>query len=105
MGDLLIVMRASDLADVKPTSLRMAAAELTANTRYQDLVSEVRHSTRPEMYHEACLQWLGGHEGRQSEESMSYHQQWKLYNNFMLVGHFLQFELYASSVTEVPRPR
>ena len=33
MGDLLLVMRESDLESVDPTSLRMAAAQLATNTR------------------------------------------------------------------------
>ena len=33
MGDLLLVMRESDLEKVDPTSLRMAAAQLTSNSR------------------------------------------------------------------------
>ena len=105
MGDLLIVMRQSDLDDVHPTSLRMAASELATSSLYSELVPEVRGSVTPVMYHEACLDWLGGSEGRQSEEALSYHEQWTSLNHFIVVGNYLQLELMQENLSNVPKPR
>ena len=104
MGDLLIVMKTTDLEEVSPTSVRMAASQLASATQYSRLVGEVRGDTRPVMYHEACLSWLGGTEGRESEESLLYHQQWVAYNHFIVVGNFLQFEILEQNFTN-PKPR
>ena len=41
LGDLLIVMRSTDLALVNPTSLRLAASQLAAQSRYSTILSEV----------------------------------------------------------------
>jgi len=100
MGDLLLVMRESDLEKVDPTSLRMAAAQLTTNTRYSVLVDEVRGSTGSVMYHEACQHWLG------DEEARSFRIQWKQFNQFIVVGNFLQFEvLHSNWNKDYPSPR
>ena len=104
MGDLLTVMKTTDLGEVSPTSVRMAASELASATQYSELVSEVRGATRPVMYHEACLDWLGGAEGRESEESLLFHHQWVAYNHFIVVGNFLQFEIMEQNFTN-PKPR
>ena len=104
MSDLLIVMKTTDLGEVSPTSVRMAASELAAATQYSKLVSEVRGANRPVMYHEACLDWLGGAEGRESEESLLFHHQWVAYNHFIVVGNFLQFEIMEQNFTN-PKPR
>ena len=42
LGDLLIVMRSSDLATVAPTSLRLAASQLANNSKYSTILTEVR---------------------------------------------------------------
>ena len=42
LGDLLIVMRSSDLAAVAPTSLRLAASQLANNSQYSTILTEVR---------------------------------------------------------------
>ena len=42
LGDLLIVMRTSDLATVNPTSLRLAASQLADNSKYSTILTEVR---------------------------------------------------------------
>ena len=42
LGDLLIVMRTSDLAEVAPTSLRLAASQLANNSQYSTILTEVR---------------------------------------------------------------
>merc|ERR1719480_298079 len=82
----------------------MAAAELASSTQYSKLVTEVRGATRPVMYHEACLDWLGGPEGRESEEALLFHHQWVAYNHFIIVGNFLQFEIMEQNFTS-PKPR
>ena len=105
MGDLLIVMRNSDLGQVEPTALRMAASALASTSRYSMKMDEVRHSTSATMFHEACLSWLGGHEGRESEESLRYHERWQQFNQFMVVGNFLQFEMLNNEIDSVPKPR
>ena len=56
------------------------------------------------MYHEACLGWLGSEEGRESSESLMYRKQWKMYNEFIVVGNFLQFEVLMKGLS-VPKPR
>ena len=56
------------------------------------------------MYHEACLGWLGSEEGRESSESLMYRKQWKMYNQFIVVGNFLQFEVLMKGLN-VPKPR
>ena len=56
------------------------------------------------MYHEACLGWLGSDEGKESAESLLYRKQWKMYNEFIVVGNFLQFQVLMKGLT-VPRPR
>ena len=104
MGDLLIVMKTTDLEEVSPTSVRMAAAELASGTHYSRLVREVRGASRPVQYHEACLDWLGGLEGRESEEALMFHHQWVTYNHFIVVGNFLQFEILEQNFTN-PKPR
>jgi len=99
MGDLLLVMRESDLDSVDPTSLRMAAAQLATNTRYSVLVDEVRGSVGSVMFHEACQHWLG------HDEARGFHIQWKHFNQFIVVGNFLQFEVLHSNWDNVPSPR
>ena len=44
LGDLLIVMRSSDLAEVSPTSLRLAASQLANNSAYSTILTEVREN-------------------------------------------------------------
>ena len=44
LGDLLIVMRSSDLAEVSPTSLRLAASQLANNSAYSSILTEVREN-------------------------------------------------------------
>ena len=56
------------------------------------------------MYHEACLGWLGSEEGRESSESLMYRKQWKMYNEFIVVGNFLQFQVLMKGLS-VPKPR
>ena len=56
------------------------------------------------MYHEACLGWLGSDEGKESGESLMYRKQWKMYNEFIVVGNFLQFEVLMKGLS-VPKPR
>lgn len=105
MGDLLIVMRNDDLGHVEPTALRMAASELASTSRYSLMMDEVRHSTSATMFHEACLSWLGGNEGKESQESLRYHERWQQFNQFLVVGNFLQFELLHNELDAVPKPR
>ena len=120
LGDLLVVMRSSDLATVAPTSLRLAASQLADNSKYSTILTEVRlllstfvyiccydqvrSSVSGSMYHEACLGWLGSDEGKESAESLMYRKQWKMYNEFIVVGNFLQFEVLMKGLT-VPKPR
>ena len=56
------------------------------------------------MYYIACLDWLGSDEGMESSESLLYRSQWKMYNEFIVVGNFLQFEVMLKGLT-VPKPR
>ena len=57
------------------------------------------------MYYIACLDWLGSDEGMESSESLLYRSQWKMYNEFIVVGNFLQFEVLKQGLTSVPSPR
>ena len=56
------------------------------------------------MYHDACLGWLGSEEGKESAESLMYRKQWKMYNEFIVVGNYLQFEVLLKGLS-VPKPR
>ena len=56
------------------------------------------------MYHDACLGWLGSEEGKESAESLMYRKQWKMYNEFIVVGNYLQFEVLMKGLS-VPKPR
>ena len=107
LGDLMIVLEESDFTSIDPTSLRMAAHELAVNTKYSDPVDEARHSINPVPQHEACSLWLGGAEGGESEESKSFTDQWRLYNQFIIVGNFLQFEVLENGLENggLPAPR
>ena len=100
LGDLLIVMKTSDLASVSPTSLRVAASQLAHLSGYSTILTEVRHSVSGSMYYEACMGWLG------SEEGVLYHHQWKMYNEFIVIGNFLQFEVTREGfLNHIPNPR
>jgi len=100
LGDLLIVMKTSDLASVSPTSLRVAASQLAHLSGYSTILTEVRHSVSGSMYYEACMGWLG------SEEGVLYHHQWKMYNEFIVIGNFLQFEVTREGfLNRIPNPR
>jgi len=105
LGDLLIVLKVEDLTKVDPTSLRMAAEELAANTKYSDLITESRHSTFPVPYHEACALWLGGDQGPESQESKDYNEQWTMYSRFIIVGNYLQFKVLENGDAVSIQPR
>ena len=67
------------------------------------LCSARRGSVSGSMYHEACLGWLGSDEGKESGESLMYRKQWKMYNEFIVVGNFLQFEILEQNFSN-PKP-
>eukprot|EP00092_Neocalanus_flemingeri_P017774 GFUD01019231.1.p1 GENE.GFUD01019231.1~~GFUD01019231.1.p1 ORF type:complete len:1097 (-),score=213.54 GFUD01019231.1:132-3056(-) len=104
LGDLLVVMARSDLAAVNPTSLRMASAQLASSTLFASSLTEIRSQSSPLLYHEACGAWLGGKDGRQSEEAVGMFKQWKMLANFIVVGNFLQVEVLLKKI-DVPKPR
>eukprot|EP00092_Neocalanus_flemingeri_P041336 GFUD01045010.1.p1 GENE.GFUD01045010.1~~GFUD01045010.1.p1 ORF type:complete len:1669 (+),score=312.22 GFUD01045010.1:50-5056(+) len=104
LGDLLVVMARSDLAAVNPTSLRMASAQLASSTLFASSLTEIRSQSSPLLYHEACGAWLGGKDGRQSDEAVAMFKQWKMLANFIVVGNFLQVEVLLKKI-DVPKPR
>merc|ERR1719470_800704 len=104
LGDLLMVLARSDLAAVKPTALRRAAAQLSATTLWTTLLSDVRSSTKPVLYHEACGAWLGGKEGGQTQDAIQTFNQWNMMGQFIVVGSFLQVEVLMNEMV-VPKPR
>jgi len=104
LGDLMVLMARSDLAAVKPTALRRAAAHLSSTTLWTALLSDVRSYTKPVLYHEACGAWLGGKEGLQSQEANKVHDQWSMFGQFIVVGSFLQVEVLMNK-SIVPKPR
>eukprot|EP00091_Calanus_sinicus_P004862 TRINITY_DN1522_c1_g1_i1.p1 TRINITY_DN1522_c1_g1~~TRINITY_DN1522_c1_g1_i1.p1 ORF type:complete len:1087 (-),score=342.03 TRINITY_DN1522_c1_g1_i1:65-3325(-) len=104
LGDLLMVLARSDLAAVKPTALRRAAAQLSATTLWTTLLSDVRSNTRPVLYHEACGAWLGGKEGGRTEDAIQIYNQWNMMGQFIVVGSFLQVEVLMNE-NVVPKPR
>ena len=65
-----MVLARSDLAAVKPTALRRAAAQLSSTTLWTTLLSDVRSSTRPFLYHEAYGAWRGGKEGGHTQDAI-----------------------------------
>ena len=62
-------------------------------------MDEVRGSVGSVMFHEACQHWLG------HDEARGFHIQWKHFNQFIVVGNFLQFEVLHSNWDNVPSPR
>eukprot|EP00092_Neocalanus_flemingeri_P002648 GFUD01002836.1.p1 GENE.GFUD01002836.1~~GFUD01002836.1.p1 ORF type:complete len:1672 (-),score=322.02 GFUD01002836.1:132-4439(-) len=104
LGDLLVVMARSDLAAVNPTSLRMASAQLASSTLFASSLTEIRSQSSSLLYHEACGAWLGGKDGRQSDEAVAMFKQWKMLANFIVVGNFLQVEVLLKKI-DVPKPR
>jgi len=85
LGDLLMVLARSDLAAVKPTALRRAAVQTT-------LLSDVRSSTKPVLYHEVCGVWVGGKDAIQTLN------QWNVMGQFIVVGSFLQVEVLMNQM-------
>ena len=70
-----MVLSRSDLAAVKPTSLRGVVAQLSANNLWTTLLTDVRSSTKPVLYHEAIGAWLGGKGGGQSQDAIQTYNQ------------------------------
>ena len=65
----------------------------------------MRNSVSGSMYYIACLDWLGSDEGMESSESLLYRSQWKMYNEFIVIGNFLQFEVMQAGLASIPSPR
>ena len=104
LGDLLMVLARSDLAAVKPTALRRAAAQLSSTTLWTALLSDVRSSTRPVLYHEACEAWLGGKEVGHTQDAIQTFNQWNKMGQFIVVGSFLQVDVVMNEMV-VNKPR
>ena len=97
-----MVLARSHLATVKPTSHRGVVAQLPATNLWTTLLTDVRSSIKPVLYHEACGAWLGGKEGGQSQEAIQTYNQWNMM--FIVLGSFLQVEVLMNEMV-MPKPR
>ena len=99
-----MVLSRSDLAAVKPTSLRGVVAQLSANNLWTTLLTDVRSSTKPVLYHEAIGAWLGGKGGGQSQDAIQTYNQRNMMGQFIVSGSFLEVEVLMNELV-VPKPR